>query len=505
VPKGPAGPRQAAPQDLTRWTWEDNFNLFSWNTPAAVASERHTDTEGYLPDRRYWLNYFFHELRRVMLDHKERLLPRRDRLLALLNRMFTRPNVPRGEAAYMPTKLVGDMPGAEVFAERAAHLREQAEARDRGEVQERALAPQAALIPARFNDALMTAGDTEFRELLLEILDLGWSQKALAGRTLSRDIGLYSLMDFQLKIKRKTTDFRVTRLWFGWRGEKRPLQQILKQGCSRKVDRDQDFLREYNLNADWHPFSLPEIRGCFWYREGQNDNCLYTAVSGALNFPTAVCNPTLTARNYPDFPFADLAAICRTPKGNLQNLAAALEADARIRPYLCTVKYEDGTSGPALYTRVTIALFLTQGWILKTSEVQEARKSESYPEMALEKVPGENFYGLLEVLRVHPLDDLNLSDLPFVMYIVAEARNDQFQERLNAYAEHIRVANGEQIEQEWRTAKEMEGHLITWKGAGGFRAARHKRPMARVTTADGVVYPPPGGSRVRESRMFSPT
>jgi hypothetical protein len=323
---------------------------------------------------------------------------------------------------------------------------------------------------AVFRDEVMRLPDADFRRLLKEILLLGFSRKQLVDSA-GADTGLYSLVNFAFQVARDTSDAFTTRLFFGWRGERRTLQQIHDQGgCQRKIDLA--LAAAYNMTAEWHPFYEEEIRRSFWYREGQNDNCLFTAVSGANQFGTAVCNPTFIRRNYPEFPLDDVNRVCENHfRSPIQNFKAKLGELAAVRPYLCDVQYTDRTRKVGLFTKATLAMFVVNGLVLDTSGVQVARDSGSYGEFALESIQYENFYGLVEVLRVQIFDKPSFGENEaFVMLKLREEPNRDFQTRLNQFAENVRASNQQWLNVAWGEVGRLHHSRIEWRGNGGFAA-----------------------------------
>lgn len=172
-----------------------------------------------------------------------------------------------------------------------------------------------------------------------------------------------------------------------WRAETRPLKMILAQnGTKRQVDVD-TIARDLGMNADWHPFSNPEINKYMWYRLGNADNDYYTVISVATDFLTACGFPKIDERRVYFFPAADPSQWTK--------------ADARRFRANLGVATVNGTRKVMVITRTTAYMLVHYGCMLDTQGAAKTQGKESFAEMGVEHIPLENIFGVFPMLRVH--------------------------------------------------------------------------------------------------------
>jgi hypothetical protein len=160
-------------------------------------------------------------------------------------------------------------------------------------------------------------------------------------------------------------------------------------GCTRRVESDSQRTM-FGLDEPWHPFSIPEIRECLWFRRGGKnlDNCLHTVVSVGPVFADVIQFPKISdGTKYPRLsrkPFAEWGA---------QEIN-----DAR--------GYKVELVGPpgAQYLRTTtyVLVFKVEGMqVYDTESVQRKEGGTPYAERGARAIPLDNILARLEVTRRH--------------------------------------------------------------------------------------------------------
>lgn len=232
--------------------------------------------------------------------------------------------------------------------------------------------------------------------------------------------------DVLLPLLREDSDLKV-----GFRGELRQPFDVRRHNGCRPRAHILSMLPEMNINKPWHPFNAGRNRTKLYYRKGNGDNCLHTAVSVAVDFGTASKFPLLSDLNEAD----DLGTATVEAEGILSNVAQlrAQMADVLTKQHFDpgrratdakpgyapgkmpapstsqAVKPYKAPSGIRLLrsVRMNVYLFLLKGAVYDTRGYQEHLKNAPFPERAAEAIPWEHFIARVMIDRIQYGPDSN--------------------------------------------------------------------------------------------------
>jgi hypothetical protein len=229
-------------------------------------------------------------------------------------------------------------------------------------------------------------------------------------------------------------------LKLGFRGELRQPHQVRQHnGCMPKAQII-SLRRDMNMSALWHPFSRPELRNKVYYRKGNGDNCLYSAVSVAIDFDTASKFPLLSdlEKDNPDaFGTAtvEAAGIASKVAAMRATLAADITRqhfDPNRRATDAKPQYNPGAmpapsqkavpfKEPARFqlrlltsVRMNVYLFRIRGNTWNTESYQSYNRNAEFPERAMDKVPWGDFLARVRIDRIQFGKDSNDGHLGIV-------------------------------------------------------------------------------------------
>jgi hypothetical protein len=225
---------------------------------------------------------------------------------------------------------------------------------------------------------------------------------------------------------RDDSDLRV-----GFRGELRQPFDVRQHNGCRPRAHILSMLPSMNIDKPWHPYFNSDNRKKLYYRKGNGDNCLHTAVSVAVDFDTASKFPLLCDLNEAD----DLGTAKVEAQGiqsNVAQLRAQLGAtitrqhfDPNSRavntkpgyapgmmpanPPVSSVTAYKAPAGLRLLksVRMNVYLFLVKGTVYNTRGYQVHLKNAPFPERAVEAVPWEHFLARVKIDRIHFGSDSN--------------------------------------------------------------------------------------------------
>ncbi len=187
-----------------------------------------------------------------------------------------------------------------------------------------------------------------------------------------------------------------------WRGDNRPIDKVVQAGGLWCKAASEGYARDNNMRKPWHPFNDATCRNYMYYRCGQNDNCLYTAVSvtpaasiggagiGQFQFNNPHLNPDALAAFKINVTFPQLEEI---PVGDRTRVSIRRQQNGvgvpdfrfyvdEVRLYLCKLP---------IGTRYVDTRWLQDG--------------NGFPEIAVRGIPHNQIMATLVFIRVHHHDD----------------------------------------------------------------------------------------------------
>ncbi len=219
---------------------------------------------------------------------------------------------------------------------------------------------------------------------------------------------------------REETDLRI-----GFRGELRQPLDVRKHNGCRPRAHVLALLPEMNIDKGWHPFSEAATRNKLYYRKGNGDNCLHTAVSVAVDFGTASKFPLLADLIAED----DIGTATVEAEGiasNVEGVKAALAKTQTptdtlyalsnpVHPVVGALRAAKPSEAKAprpgirllRSVRMNVYLFLVKGVVYDTRGYQAHLKNAPFPERAAEAIPWDHFLARLKIDRIHYGPDSN--------------------------------------------------------------------------------------------------
>ncbi|HEY7878914.1 MAG TPA: hypothetical protein VIC55_11835 [Gemmatimonadaceae bacterium] len=172
-----------------------------------------------------------------------------------------------------------------------------------------------------------------------------------------------------------------------YRSETRDIGTIVShQGTRRQID--VGFLaKSMNMSADWHPFSVAEIKDKMWFRRGNADNDYFTVISVAKDFETCLAFPKIDEQRVYSFPTEPIE------QWKPQQLDY-------YRKNLATVRLSDGSTKVVVVTQTTAYMCAATGAVLDTVRAGGAG-GESFPEQGLADIPLDQIFAAFPVNRYH--------------------------------------------------------------------------------------------------------
>ena len=163
------------------------------------------------------------------------------------------------------------------------------------------------------------------------------------------------------------------------------------------------------MNELWHPFTDEAVRAKAYYRNGsQNqDNCLFTAVSVAIDFNTASKFPLMQdlIADSPDA-IGTATVLARGMVSRVKALAAKLQHDIFVQKEVTPVGvYPTPTASAGAERRIlrcvrmNVYLFtVPSGWNTETKQL--ASGATTFPERATLSIPWGNFFARVRCDRI---------------------------------------------------------------------------------------------------------
>lgn len=180
-----------------------------------------------------------------------------------------------------------------------------------------------------------------------------------------------------------------------WRGESsRTLQELRTKGIQTQA-KDAGRSVTIRCNEEWHPFFVDDIKQKLWYRAGQNDNCLYSAISVATDWKASACFPKIEQTT-------DLSRI----QQRVKNKESLQKLQPEFKDRIGWIVYQNGNAEHRLVTLSKVALLALDGMYVDTKARQEDEKlgkgkDTGYPEWGARGIAGSNVLGMVEYVRVH--------------------------------------------------------------------------------------------------------
>ncbi len=194
-------------------------------------------------------------------------------------------------------------------------------------------------------------------------------------------------------------------LRLGFRGELRqPMQVKQHNGCMPKAQIE-SVRKDMGMSHGWHPFSDGAIRSKVYYRKGNGDNCLYSAVSVTHDFATATKFPMIDDL-YKDAPDAIGTATVKAfgLASKVDQLRQKFGAVAASQP---KPKANEAQVRLLKCVRMNVYLFRVRGNTYDTKAYQAKNYNSEFEERAMEKTPWGDFLARVMIDRIHFGEEAN--------------------------------------------------------------------------------------------------
>lgn len=241
------------------------------------------------------------------------------------------------------------------------------------------------------------------------------------------------------------TPIKVVRVKPKWRGDSRSYADIKAANGFQTKAHSEQYARDNNLSAPWHPLSSDLGKRWLWFRKTATDNCLYTIVS--------VGKAGKEWKTYLPYPLIKLSG------GKV----------AGVRGYKGTrkVKCQPVAGGSPVMldlpvTETYLYLFVMAGLALDTGAMQG---KDAYPEVGVGSIPFKNVFGAVKVVRYHLGEVDKVTDDDGVLAVVTESfRNDDDHLTIRAsYGQELFTKLGERFDSAARLAGPV---AVRWKATG---------------------------------------
>lgn len=292
--------------------------------------------------------------------------------------------------------------------------------------------------------------DDLFRGILYELLVIGFEripatcEAAVAGSASDAAI-IGRLMWAGDASDVQGTPVKVVRVKPKWRGDSRPYADIKAANGFQTKAHSEQYARDNNLSAPWHPLSSDLGKRWLWFRKTASDNCLYTIVS--------VGKAGKEWKTYLPYPLIKLSG------GKV----------AGVRGYKGTrkVKCQPVAGGAPVMldlpvTESYLYLFVLAGLVLDTGAMQG---KDAYPEVGVGSIPFKNVFGAVKVQRYHLGELDKVTDDDGVLAVVTESfRNDDNHLTIRAsYGQELFTKLGERFDSAARLTTPV---AVRWKASG---------------------------------------
>lgn len=238
---------------------------------------------------------------------------------------------------------------------------------------------------SRLGNSLAACSPLVLRDCMEALLAAGFKRIPVAIDGLNPVQDSSSSVLFNAVRLNNDTNTKTFQCSFGWRGDSRSFAELDSAGGFRaRADSIVNgFAAACGLRETWHPFSLTANRTDYWYRHGQEDNCLHTSVSIATDFRTATAFPLLENK---------LAG----KKIPLNSTEAFTQSTPQAR--FCKIFPQDGASGIGYRyaDRICLYLVLLNGSGFNTQSQQQ----EKFPELAVKYVEASSLLASITFTRV---------------------------------------------------------------------------------------------------------
>jgi hypothetical protein len=262
--------------------------------------------------------------------------------------------------------------------------------------------------------------DDTLREALTVMLRLGFSsiESGASGLAIIGNEALRKHVT--VRDKKHPDTFKLV-----WRGSERPWESVRLYGSAAAARYDPDAVA-WNMREPWHPLSDTPTRNRIHFRNNQNDNCLFTAVSVADDWKCALCYPKIAQHT-------EMHDIGRSVEAG-----RTLEQQFRTAPAGRIGKVTYGSGGAArvdyrIVSRTRIALTVLDGLVVDVGGYQDEYSGSRYPEYGTSSIAGTNIFGMKEFVRLfHGTKD----DEGFTaFYVPSGARAASVEEVLAAFGD----------------------------------------------------------------------
>ena len=241
------------------------------------------------------------------------------------------------------------------------------------------------LAPRMGGSTIESCPPVVFREFLEGLLEAGFKRIPVTVDGLNEVQDSTKSVLFNSVRLQNDTNTKTFQCSFGWRGDSRDFAALDAAGGFRaRADSIVNgFAARCNLREEWHPFSLLANRSDYWYRQGQEDNCLHTAVSIATDFRTATVFPLLENK------LAGKKIPKTEAEANQQSTPNAGFCKIRTDPAIDGISYRYAD-------RVQLYLVLLNGSGFNTQAVQQ----EKFPELAVKFVDASSLLASITFTRL---------------------------------------------------------------------------------------------------------
>lgn len=311
---------------------------------------------------------------------------------------------------------------------------------------------------------LKVCDDTTLRAAMDAALAVGfeWIDMGPAGIQVSAE----ALRKYILNVD-KRVEYKMV-----WRGGEREWENVRQYGYAAAARYEAD-AGNWNMRESWHPFHDPVARAKVYYRKGQMDNCLFTAVSVTDDWKAALCYPKIEQST-------ELMQLAQQARG-----VASLEGLKDSYPRrVARVTYTDGKVEYKLANVTRIALMILEGMVLDTRQ-RQADSGVAYPELGAETIVGSNVVAMLEYTRVfHGLTD----EAGFTAFLNPPGSHLIDRQELVVMFRY-KKAGSEYYGEILTEVSKARVHRISlcWSSSGTATAARTVAYWSEVVFADGTV------------------
>lgn len=192
---------------------------------------------------------------------------------------------------------------------------------------------------------------------------------------------------------------QVPAVSYGWRGDSRTVGEIQGAGGLWCKAASEAYAKAKGMRAEWHPFHERSIRKYLYFRCGQSDNCLYTAVSVTpavtstgpannpqfqfTNFDNNACRINICFPQLEEIPMAKRKRVRIDLERNTDNAAFSTDCFVdEVRLYLCKLGVNK--------------------WYVDTRAIQNSlNPGQGFPEIAVRGISSADLMAYLVLIRVH--------------------------------------------------------------------------------------------------------